>query len=64
MTETAAPQDQARRFLALLERNFKRWCDDGDSEGYRNRNGLLWSAINKAGSEVFYLVQRCLDRGD
>lgn len=63
-TETGSPQDQAHRFLQLLERNFQRWCDDGDSEGYRNRNGLLWGAIRAAGPDVESRVQKGLDRGE
>lgn len=60
----AYAKDQARRFLALLERNYQRWCDDGDSAGYRNRNGLIWDAIAKAGTEVHCFVNQGLDRGE
>lgn len=63
-TETAAPQDQARHYLALLEREFQRWCDDGDMASYRTRNGMIWNAIRAAGPDVESMVQKGLDRGE
>lgn len=58
----AVAKKKTDRFLSLLEQNYRQWFSDGDSAGYKTRNAEIWSKINAAGSEVFYLVQNGLDR--